>query len=196
MEGSDLCGRMSKKIRSQATELADLTERLQKQQAYSRLVEARLLELNPAQSLPVTPRHLVGADAASVRNRPKGPFDVNGRRDHNSNSRPDSRVEEPEDSVREGYLAAQERLKDAARLIRHLREALATRCVSRAAPLGVIIVHGDRILTLTKDILRNIPILLKSAASYFLEHIVVPAVWLSIILIKILRSTSSTVKIG
>lgn len=139
VEGSDLCGRMSKKIRSQATELADLTERLQKQQAYSRLVEARLLELNPAHSLPVTPRHLVGADAASGRNHPKRSFDVNERRDHNS-SRLDSRGEEPEDSVREGYRAAQERLKDAARLIRHLREALATRCVSWAAPLDFFLV--------------------------------------------------------
>lgn len=147
VEGSDLCGRMSKKIRSQATELANLTERLQKQQAYSRLVEARLLELNPAHSLPVTPRHLVGTDAASVRNNPKRPFDENGRRDHNSN-KPNSRVEEPEDSVREGYRAAQERLKDAARLIRHLREALATRSVSWAAPLGMIIVHGDKVLAL------------------------------------------------
>ncbi|CAN0439289.1 unnamed protein product, partial [Ectocarpus sp. 13 AM-2016] len=46
------------KIRTQAKELAVLTERLQEEAAYSRLVEKRLVELDPEHSLPVTPRHL------------------------------------------------------------------------------------------------------------------------------------------
>lgn len=50
--------RLGKKIRSQAAQLADLTERLIQQEAYSRLVETRLLELDPSHGLPVTPQQL------------------------------------------------------------------------------------------------------------------------------------------
>ncbi|CAN0452614.1 unnamed protein product, partial [Ectocarpus sp. 12 AP-2014] len=46
------------KIRTQAKELAVLTERLQEEAAYSRLVEKCLVELDPDHPLPVTPRHL------------------------------------------------------------------------------------------------------------------------------------------
>ncbi|CAN0469327.1 unnamed protein product, partial [Hapterophycus canaliculatus] len=50
--------RLSAKIRLQATELAGLTERLRHEEAYSRLLERRLLEMDPEHPLPVMPRHL------------------------------------------------------------------------------------------------------------------------------------------
>ncbi|CAM9382236.1 unnamed protein product [Ascophyllum nodosum] len=120
----DLCDRMSKKIRSQATELADLTERLQRHEAYSRLVETRLLELDPSHSLPVTPRDL-DSGTSGGRNRSKRSSSVHEQVD--AYSRRGARGGETDESMREGYHAAQERLKDAAQLIRQLREALASR---------------------------------------------------------------------
>lgn len=52
--------RLGRKIRSQATQLADLTERLIQQEAYSRLVETRLLEFDRSHALPVTLQLLEG----------------------------------------------------------------------------------------------------------------------------------------
>ena len=126
----DLCDRMSKKIRSQATELADLTERLQRHEAYSRLVETRLLELDPSHSLPVTPRDL-DSGTSGGRNRSKRSSSVHEQVD--AYSRRGARGGETDESMREGYHAAQERLKDAAQLIRQLREALASRYVNRVS---------------------------------------------------------------
>lgn len=51
---------LGEKIRSQAAQLADLTERFIQQEAYSRLVEARLLQLDASHTLPVTPQLLEG----------------------------------------------------------------------------------------------------------------------------------------
>lgn len=123
--GGDLCGRLSRKIRSQAGQLAELTERLQKQEAYARLVETRLLQLDPAHSLPVAPENL-NCDAAGVPIQQQTlPVVGAGHRD------PDERgprgAGDDEDRLRQGYQAAQTRLRDAARLIRQLKEALATR---------------------------------------------------------------------
>lgn len=124
--GGDLCGRLSLKIRSQAGQLADLTERLQQQEAYARLVETRLLQLDPAHSLPVAPEHLRcdGTDrstpqqtlpVAAARRRCVGEDERRGAAGGD------------EDGLRQGYQAAQTRLKDAAKLIRQLKDALATR---------------------------------------------------------------------
>lgn len=127
----DLCNRLSRKIRWQAAQLADTTERLQQQEAYTRLVETRLLEIYPCHSLPVTPRQLVG-NAESGSNQQQR--SSNGCISGGVGVREDIAVsrqcwEEQEDAVRPGYETAHERLRDAAQLIRQLREALATRFV-------------------------------------------------------------------
>lgn len=122
-----LSSRLSSKIRAQAGQLADLTERLQQQDAYSTLVEARLLELDPSHDLPVTPCHLgcgVSGELGQPSNRSKG-VGVRGRNDAGTRCSREQIVADGD--MRRGYQAAQERLKDAAQLIRQLREALATR---------------------------------------------------------------------
>lgn len=130
-EGGDLCRRLSAKIRSQAGQLADLTERLQQSEAYSRLVETRLLELDPKHPLPVTPQHVLGNNSTRGRLHRQGrssPVGV-GRRDVHAVERYTPEQEQRGDDMRRGYHAAQERLKEAAQLIRQLREALANRWV-------------------------------------------------------------------
>lgn len=122
--GGDLCGRLSRKIRSQAGQLAELTERLQQQEAYSRLVEARLLQLNPAHPLPVAPGHL-NCDAAAVPIQQQA-SSVAGAGRHHPECGPRGAGDD-ENCLRQGYEAAQARLKDAAQLIRQLKEALTTR---------------------------------------------------------------------
>lgn len=129
--GDDLCSRLSRKIRWQAAQLADTTERLQQQEAYTRLVETRLLEIDPYHSLPVTPCQLIGS-AESGSNRQQR--SSNGCISGGVGVREDIAVsrqswEEQEDAVRPGFETAHERLRDAAQLIRQLREALSTRFV-------------------------------------------------------------------
>lgn len=102
-----------------------LTERMQQQEAYTRLVETRLLQLDPAHSLPVAPGHLdCGAAGESIQQHTSSGAGA-GRRD------PDERgprgAGDEDEGLRQGYQAAQARLKDAAQLIRQLKEALATR---------------------------------------------------------------------
>lgn len=114
---------LSKKIRTQASQLAQLNETLQQEGSYSRLLERRLLELDPEHPLPVTPQHLGrGGGGSSQLQQQKTPAAGGGcgrRNDHEGG--------DDMSSMRRGYAAAQERLKDAAQLIRTLREALASR---------------------------------------------------------------------
>lgn len=124
-EGGDLCGRLSRKIRSQAGQLAVLTEKLQQQEAYSRLVETRLVQLDPAHSLPVAPEH-PNCDAASGSIQQQT-SSVVGAEHRDPDERGPRGAGGDEDSLRRGYQAAQTRLRDAARLIRQLKEALTTR---------------------------------------------------------------------
>lgn len=127
---SDLCGRLSKKIRSQAGQLADLTERLQQQEAYSRLVETRLLELDPEHALPVTPCQVSRCmSSGSNSRRKRAPLQSSPSTLGDSQRRQDDSAlgVHKDDDMRKGYLAAQQRLRDAAKLIRKLREALTTR---------------------------------------------------------------------
>lgn len=121
----DLCGRLSRKIRSQAGQLAELTEKLQQQDAYSRLVETRLVQLDPAHSLPVAPEHL-NCDAAggSIQQQTSS---VVGAEHRDPDEHGPRREGGDEECLRRGYQAAQTRLRDAARLIRQLKEALTTR---------------------------------------------------------------------
>lgn len=121
---SDREALLSKKIRTQASQLAQLNETLQQEGSYSRLLERRLLQLDPEHPLPVTPQHLGrGSSCGSRRLQQKNSSAAGGeygrRNDH----------EDGDDipGMRQGYAAAQERLKDAAKLIRTLREALASR---------------------------------------------------------------------
>lgn len=115
---------LSKKIRTQASQLAQLNETLQQEGSYSRLLERRLLELDPDHPLPVTPQHLGRGGAGSSRMQQQKSSAAGGgcgrRSDHEGG-------DDDMSSMRRGYAAAQERLKDAARLIRTLREALASR---------------------------------------------------------------------
>lgn len=125
----DLRDRLSRKIRSQAGQLADLTERLQQQEAYSRLVKTRLLELDPRHSLPVSPQHFHGGVVDfSSRHRKLSTTAVGVGRQREEDGQ-QQQLQDTEE-MRRGYQAAQERLKDAAQLIRQLREALTTRFVS------------------------------------------------------------------
>ncbi|CAM9749063.1 unnamed protein product, partial [Choristocarpus tenellus] len=113
--GDDILGRLSSKIRLQASELANLTEKLQQQAAYSRLVEGRLLQLDPHHPLPITPSHLSqGKKALGRRHSGEIGEEIGGE-------------QEGDDHSRRGYEVGQERLKDAVRLIKQLREALETR---------------------------------------------------------------------
>lgn len=118
-------GRLSAKIRLQATELAGLTERLRHEEAYSRLVERRLLEMDPEHPLPVTPGHLGCSRTPTTgagRGEPPQQREVSIAGGQGSSVR-----DEDEEEMRRGYEAAHERLRDAAHLIRTLREALARR---------------------------------------------------------------------
>ncbi len=112
--------RLRDKIRAQARQLAELNETLQEEGCYSRLLERRLVELYPDHPLPVTPQHL-GRGAGLSR--------LQQQQQQQQKSSPRERDDDREDylSLRRGYAAAQERLKDAAQLIRTLREALASR---------------------------------------------------------------------
>lgn len=114
---------LSKKIRTQASQLAQLNETLQQEGCYSRLVERRLLELDPEHPLPVTPQHLGRGGGSSQPQQQKlsAAAAACGRRKGHEDGDDDT------SSMRRGYEAAQERLKDAAQLIRTLREALASR---------------------------------------------------------------------
>lgn len=124
----DLPQRLGRKIRSQAAQLADLTEKIQHEEAYSRLVEARLLEIDPAHPLPVTPRllHRARSGELSGRQRPRSST-VGAARRGRGVSQPGGEDGEEIRELRRGNETAQERLKDAAQLIRQLREALETR---------------------------------------------------------------------
>lgn len=129
-----LCSRLSHKIRKQATHLAHINERLQHEEAYSKLLERRLLELDPEHPLPVTPQHLdcCGGAGATARNDGRGGGLSRLHQQQQRSSHPGAvgrRKEDGDDSssMLQGYEAAQERLKDAAQLIRTLREALASR---------------------------------------------------------------------
>ncbi|CBN79994.1 hypothetical protein Esi_0022_0083 [Ectocarpus siliculosus] len=117
------------KIRNQAKELAALTERLQEEAAYSRLVEKRLVELDPEHSLPVTPHHLGRRSPEStIAHRSSGSVGGLGRGYHLQKADQLSNEEhDHDDGLRQGYEAAQARLRDAAQLIRTLREALESR---------------------------------------------------------------------
>lgn len=114
---------LSKKIRTQASQLAQLNETLQQEGAYSRLLERRLLELDPEHPLPVTPQHVGRGGGSSWLQQQKSPAAAGdcGRRKGEADG------DDMSSSTRRGYAAAQERLKDAAQLIRTLREALASR---------------------------------------------------------------------
>lgn len=133
-----LRGQLSEKIRKQATHLAHINERLQHEEAYSNLLERRLLELDPDHPLPVTPQHLDRCGGAGPTARKDGrATGVSGRlQQEQQHHRPSQGVvgrskednrDDSNSSMRQGYEAAQERLKDAAQLIRTLREALAKR---------------------------------------------------------------------
>lgn len=110
---------LGKKIRTQASQLAQLNETLQQEGSYSRLLERRLLQFDPEHPLPVTPQHLGrgGGLGQPKQQKSAAASTVCGRR----------KDREDGDDMRRGYAAAQERLKDAAQLIRTLREALASR---------------------------------------------------------------------
>ncbi|CAM9982368.1 unnamed protein product, partial [Discosporangium mesarthrocarpum] len=113
---ASLADRLSRKIRQQAVELADLTERLGQQCAYSRLVESRLLELDPNHPLPVVPQNLVGGQESL------------GARSCKQRVSAGTRTEDGGiDQYRQGYEVAHEKLRDAVRLIKQLREALEAR---------------------------------------------------------------------
>lgn len=116
-------GLLSKKIRTQASQLAQLNETLQQEGSYSRLLERRLLELDPEHPLPVTPQHLGRGGGGSSRLQQQRSSATGGSCGRGNGH------EDGDDmsSMRRGYAAAQERLKDAAQLIRTLREALASR---------------------------------------------------------------------
>lgn len=135
-----LCSQLSHKIRKQATHLAHVNERLQHEEAYSSLLERRLLELDPDHPLPVTPQHLDSCGGAGGTARNDGCVGGGSRRLHEQQQQQrrashravvrnneDDRDESGSSSMLQGYEAAQERLKDAAQLIRTLREALASR---------------------------------------------------------------------
>lgn len=117
------------KIRNQAKELAALTGRLQEEAAYSRLVEKRLVELDPEHSLPITTRHLGRCSPeGTIAHRSGGGDGGLGRGYHPQKADRLSNEEHDHDDVlRQGYEAAQARLRDAAQLIRTLREALESR---------------------------------------------------------------------
>lgn len=112
----------------QATQLADTTERLQQQEAYTRLVETRLLEIQPCHSLPVSPCQLVGsAENGSIRQQRSSNGCIGGGVGVRGGVAVSGRCWEEQEIQPPGHETAQERLKDAAQLIRQLREALATR---------------------------------------------------------------------
>lgn len=134
-----LSHRLGRKIRSQATQLADLTERLRQQEAYSRIVEKRLLQVEPGHPLPVTP-FLVHRLRSASSPRPQRSLTAGkgqsrdskiGREgDGGTHAQERTKAEGDENDLsirRRGNEVAQGQLKDAAQLIRQLRDALKIR---------------------------------------------------------------------
>eukprot|EP00752_Nemacystus_decipiens_P001540 g1508.t1 len=159
---------LSKKIRTQASQLAQLNESLQREGSYSRLLERRLLQLDPEHPLPVTPQHLDRGGGGSSRLQKDQTASATGGGLGRGDDHEDG---DDMNSIRRGYAAAQERLKDAAQLIRTLREALASRDEDANAAV-------DRARTFQReasDLRRKLETITATSSSAFIKHSRAPA---------------------